>query len=91
MEPSARHALAADPTLFPWDWRNHLANRLVVRQTVDPDTGAAGWDGAAASWTMIDPHSRLSAFFAMHVKNFGYSYDVIHPEIRTLIYGGLNQ
>lgn len=43
-----RHALASDPTLFPWDWRNHLANRLVVRQTVDPDTGAAGWDGGAS-------------------------------------------
>lgn len=43
-----RRELAADPALFPWDWRNHLANRLVVRQTVDPATGEAFWDGGAS-------------------------------------------
>ena len=43
-----RRDLAADPALFPWDWRNHLANRLVVRQTVDPDTGEAFWDGGSS-------------------------------------------
>jgi len=24
----------------------------------------------------------------MHVRSFGYSYDVIHPKIRNLIYEG---
>ena len=43
-----RRDLAADPALFPWDWRNHLANRLVVRQAVDPDTGEAFWDGGSS-------------------------------------------
>lgn len=43
-----RRDLAADASLVPWDWRNHLANRLVVRQTVDPDTGRAGWAGGAS-------------------------------------------
>ncbi|MBQ9726484.1 MAG: hypothetical protein IJV65_03150 [Kiritimatiellae bacterium] len=43
-----RHALAADPGLFPWDWRNHMANRLVVSQTLDPGTFNPGWDGGAS-------------------------------------------
>ncbi len=48
--------------------------------------GEFGWDGAAGSWMMIDPDKHLSAFFAMHVRNCGYAYDVIHPTIRGLIY-----
>lgn len=51
--------------------------------------GEFGWDGAAGAWTMIDPHHQLSAFYAMHVRNYVYSYDVIHPTIRGLIYEGL--
>ena len=69
---------------------------LGVRTRVDLTVGGSGaigefgWDGAAGSWTMIDPHNRLSAFYAMHVRNFGYCYDVIHPTLRTMIYDGLN-
>ena len=65
---------------------------LGVRTRVDNSLGGSGavgefgWDGAAGSWTMIDPDHRLSAFYAMHVRNFGYCYDVIHPTIRSLIY-----
>ena len=51
--------------------------------------GEFGWDGAAGAWVMIDPSSRLSAFFGMHVLNYGYNYDVIHPTLRGLIYEGL--
>ena len=51
--------------------------------------GEFGWDGAAGAWTMIDPINRLSAFFAMHVRNFGYCYDVIHPTLRDMIYGAV--
>ena len=51
--------------------------------------GEFGWDGAAGAWTMIDPVNHLSAFFAMHVRNFGYCYDVIHPKLRDLIYGAV--
>ena len=48
--------------------------------------GEFGWDGAAGAWMMIDPVNHLSAFYAMHVRNFGYCYDVIHPNLRNLIY-----
>jgi len=51
--------------------------------------GEFGWDGAAGAWTMIDPGNHLSAFFGMHVLNYGYNYDVIHPTLRGLIYEGL--
>ena len=48
--------------------------------------GEFGWDGAAGAWMMIDPVNHISAFYAMHVRNFGYCYDVIHPGLRELIY-----
>ena len=51
--------------------------------------GEFGWDGAAGAWVMIDPSNRLSAFFGMHVLNYGYNYDVIHPTLRGLIYEAL--
>ena len=51
--------------------------------------GEFGWDGAAGAWTMIDPANRLSAFFGMHVLNYGYNFDVIHPTLRALIYQAL--
>ena len=51
--------------------------------------GEFGWDGAAGAWAMIDPSNHLSAFFGMHVLNYGYNYDVIHPTLRGLIYEGL--
>ena len=51
--------------------------------------GEFGWDGAACSYAVIDPVNHLSAFFAMHVRSFGYAYDVIHPTIRDLLYKGM--
>lgn len=68
---------------------------LGVRTRVDNSLGGRGqqgefgWDGAAGSWAMIDPVNHLSAFFAMHVRSFGYAYDVIHPTLRDLLYKGL--
>lgn len=53
--------------------------------------GEFGWDGAADSWVLIDPHRHLSAFLAMHVRNYPYAYDVIHPKLRCLIYEGLER
>ena len=70
---------------------------LGVRTRVDMNKGGKGqlgefgWDGAAGAWAMIDPHNHLSAFYAMHVRNYGYCYDVIHPTIRSLVYEGMEQ
>ena len=67
---------------------------LGVRVKTDPGIGLSpvgefGWDGAAGAWAMVDPINHVSAFFGMHVRNFAYCYDVIHPTLRDLIYGGL--
>ena len=75
--------------------RKGYSYALGVRTRVDLSSGGAGaigefgWDGAAGAWVMIDCTNHLSAFFGMHVRNFGYAYDVIHPTIRSLIYEGL--
>ena len=77
-----------------WNRRGY-SYALGVRTRVDTSIagrgqiGEFGWDGAAGAWAMIDPVNHLSAYFAMHVRGYGYSYDVIHPTIRDLIYGGL--
>ena len=77
-----------------WNRRGY-SYALGVRTRVDTSIagrgqiGEFGWDGAAGAWAMIDPVNHLSAYFAMHVRSYGYSYDVIHPTIRDLIYGGL--
>ena len=70
---------------------------LGVRTRVNNRIGGAGpagefgWDGAAGAWAMVDPANHVSAFFGMHVLNYGYNYDVIHPTIRSLIYEGLEK
>ena len=75
--------------------RKGYSYALGVRTRVDLSEGGSGaigefgWDGAAGSWMMIDPHNHLSAFYAMHVREFDYCYDVIHPTLRGLIYDGL--
>lgn len=76
--------------------RKGYSYALGVRTRVDGETGGPGslgefgWDGAAGAWTMIDPALHLSAFYAMHLHNFNYGWDVIHPTLRSLIYEGLN-
>lgn len=48
--------------------------------------GEFGWDGAAGAYALIDVKNRLAIFYAQHVRNCGYVYDVIHPMIRDLTY-----
>ena len=78
-------------TFDAWN-RKGYSYGLGVRTRVDMTVGGRGqygefgWDGAAGVWAMIDPVNHLSAFYAMHVRSYGYSYDVIHPTIRNLIY-----
>ncbi len=81
----------AKKTFDAWN-RIGYSYALGVRTRVDTakgrkgPVGEFGWDGAAGSYLFIDPFSHTSAFFAMHVRNFGYCYDVIHPTLQTLIY-----
>lgn len=77
-------------------WNRHgYSYALGVRTRVDTEKGGRGpvgefgWDGAAGAWMMIDPEHHLSAFYAQHVRGYGYSYDVVHPDLRNLIYEAL--
>lgn len=67
--------------------RTRVDNSFGGRGTV----GEFGWDGAACSYVAIDPYTHLSIFVAMHVRGFGYAYDVIHPTIRDLVYGAVEE
>jgi|LSQX01.3.fsa_nt_gb hypothetical protein len=39
-----RQMLIEDATLMPYNWRNHLANRLIAQQLNDPESGLNYWD-----------------------------------------------
>lgn len=41
--------LALDTSLFPYDWRNHLANRIIALQIYCTETGAPYWRGELES------------------------------------------
>ena len=68
---------------------------LGVRTRVDTSVGGLGpvgefgWDGAACAWNMVDPHGHVSAFFAMHVLDYSFPFEVVHPTIRHMIYEAL--
>ena len=44
-----RQTLAGDPSLFPYNWRNHIANRLIAQQQYDSDTRRHYWKASASS------------------------------------------
>lgn len=69
---------------------------LCGRAHVDPHVsdsrsavGEFGWDGAAASYGLVDPVNRVSLFFATEVLGCNYAYHYIHPLLRDLAYEGL--
>ena len=48
--------------------------------------GIFGWDGAAGSVLVMDPASRLSMVYTMHVRNCGFAYGEVHPTLRDLLF-----
>lgn len=48
--------------------------------------GVYGWDGAAGTLIMMDPHNHIAIVYAQHVRNCGYAYSTIHPTLRDLLY-----
>ena len=49
--------------------------------------GVFGWDGAAGSCITMDTASKRCFVYAQHVRNYGTSYDVIHPALRDIVFG----
>ena len=68
---------------------------LGVRTRLDRSDGSRspvgefGWDGAAGAYCIIDPKNRLSAFYVQHVLEMGPVFEEIQPQLRELIYLGL--
>lgn len=53
-------------------------------------SGIFGWDGAAGSCIQMNKETKTSFVYTMHIRNFGYCYDVIHPHLRDLVFGTLD-
>ena len=59
-----------------------------VGQSLSP-LGEFGWDGAAASYGMVDTENNISLVFTTHILGFGRCYSEIHPQLRNRVYIGL--
>lgn len=51
--------------------------------------GEFGWDGMAASYSMVDTDNKISVVWTTHVTNCRPAYREIHPHIRNLVYDAL--
>jgi len=48
--------------------------------------GEFGWDGAAGTYYFIDPEHNLVMLFCEHILNHYCAYNIIHSELRDLVY-----
>ena len=51
--------------------------------------GEFGWDGMAGCFSMVDRKNRVAIFYGMSVVNCTYSYIILQPLIRTLVFKAL--
>ena len=63
-----------------------LGVRVNCEEGSSSPVGEFGWDGAACAYVLCDPVNRMSMYLGMHVRGFGYGYDVIHHRIKDLFY-----
>lgn len=72
---------------FGYGWglcgRAHM-DPIVSRS--ESSVGEFGWDGAAGSYILADPATRVSIFFATSVMNSHYVYRVVHPTLKNLAF-----
>lgn len=48
--------------------------------------GVFGWDGAAGSCIIMEPTSKRSLVYLMHVRNCGMAYSEVHPKLRDFLF-----
>lgn len=53
--------------------------------------GEFGWDGAGGCFAVVDTKNKISMFFGMQVHNCSYSYIILQPLVRTLVYKALEK
>ena len=52
---------AKDKSIFPYDWRNHLANRIIASQIYCTETGEPYWRGASSTELARSSYEALEA------------------------------
>lgn len=60
-----RQSLVGDPSMLPYDWRNHLASRLIAQQITDPATGLNYWDSSREPSPFSDAALRDTTYAVM--------------------------
>ena len=53
--------------------------------------GEFGWDGAGGCFAVVDRKKNVSMFYGMQVHGCSYSYIILQPLIRTLVYEALGE
>ena len=53
--------------------------------------GEFGWDGAGGCFAVVDRPKNISMFYGMQVHGCSYSYIILQPLIRTLVYEALGE
>lgn len=51
--------------------------------------GEFGWDGAGGCFAAVDRKNRVGIFYGMQVHNCSYSYIILQPLIRNMVYEAL--
>ncbi len=73
---------------YGWGLCGRVHINPAVSGSLSP-VGEFGWDGAAATFAMVDPQNRLACFFETQAFGGTFLYAEGHPKIRNLIYEGL--
>lgn len=60
-----------------------------LRSRAASPRGEFGWDGAACSFCLVDPESRVSMMLGLDIKHYIYGYHVLHPYLRDALYACL--
>ncbi len=75
---------------FGYSWglccRTHINPKVSMSKS---SVGEFGWDGAACTFSMVDPNKHIALYFATNVKGCTYGYNVIHPLLRNLAVEGI--
>jgi CubicO group peptidase (beta-lactamase class C family) len=72
---------AGDDYSYGLGVRTHVSNDHSLSSL-----GEFGWDGAAGTYFLSDPQTRLSLFYGEDVLSYNKSFTVIHPKLRDFIY-----
>ena len=77
--------------LFGYGWG--LCGRVHINPVYSlskSSIGEFGWDGAGGCFAAVDRKNNLSIFYGMQVHGCYYSYGILEPLIRNLVYDALN-